>query len=221
MDSSKFSRNKIDSLNLNYAVKLLRNTIGYCEGACVEENMYMAAFLYEMGIYCTFKFGETVVHPNETMVCHVHRNLARHGRIKDDRKVGHCWLDVEGKVLDISIGTWTHHYPKEYRKAYIYGDYSKGFDIDTATSLYDVEYGDDSNQAHCYKPFESIKRAKSIFPDFDLFKSNSTMYEDLNVGNDFLSEVQKYADMYRMIRTRKVSCFETMRNSIESSQIHR
>ncbi len=200
----KKSNNIIENINLDLAVEIIRKDIGYTKAACIAENLSLASFLREMGVSCTFKFGEAVFFPTGSSTCFVHRNLTSYGRIKGDRKCLHFWLDVDEKVLDISVGTWTHGYPSQFKKEYLYADYSKGFDFETATSLWDVDFGN-GDQAHCYRPFDIEKRTKRIIPDIDCYRTNMTMYQDLDLEVWMKKDAMKYVREYRKLISPRAS----------------
>jgi hypothetical protein len=148
---------------LDILVECIRSHIGYTYRACIDENEILAGCLESLGVYCEFRFGEAVVFPCKQSKVSVHRNLTWRGRIKSDRRNFHCWLDVKGMVLDISVGTWTRGYGcEQYRMPYLYDVYCNGFDMDTATSFDDVKYSSEPpHRAHHYKAFDE-KRGRSI-----------------------------------------------------------
>jgi hypothetical protein len=195
--------NKIENINLDLAVKIIRDDIGYKKGQCIRENMAMAAFLREMDVFCTFEFGESIYFPfnNCSIICH--REDYRGMRKKNDPPF-HCWLEVDEKVLDIAVGSWTNKMADRYKKEYIFWKYHKGFNLKkhfgrfnyypNRNYIFDVPH-----DSHSYLKFDSKMHTKKAFPNRDDFRSNMTMYEDLKDHNYFKGTGKKYAQKYKKL----------------------
>lgn len=56
----KINLTKLAAIDLDRAVKSVRLEVGYERGNCLYESICMAAFLKEIGIECTFTFGEAI-----------------------------------------------------------------------------------------------------------------------------------------------------------------
>lgn len=193
-------KKKLETVNMDTLVESIRSHIGYTPQACIAENEMLAGCLNSLGVYCEFKFGEAVLFPCKGSPLAVHRNLTWHGRIKSDRRNFHCWLDVEEKVLDIAVGTWTKGYGcQQYRMPYLYDVYCRGFDMDSASSYDDVNYSSEPpHRAHHYKAFDE-KRGRSIIGcDYPFYDNNLLMYDNPWIDAKFEKTVKSIIKMYKL-----------------------
>lgn len=193
------NNNKIKNIDLDVAVEIIRDDLGYDAGQCINENMAMASFLYEMEVPCTFVFGEAVFIPFNNSYRIVHRDDFN-GTEDDDIAPFHCWLDVAGKVLDIAIGSWTHNLPDVYRQEYVHGDYHNEFHLRKTFNIDIFNEVHMPNGSYSYRKFKSAQRIKDLkINNGDKYRSNMTMCEDLGLGDIFRGTAQQYAYQYREI----------------------
>ena len=193
------TKNTIENIDIGKAVEIIREDIGYSVGDCIDENMALASFLYEMNVPCVFEFGEAIYIPHNGYFRVAHRDY-RVGRRNDPDypEPFHCWLNVDGKVLDISIGTWTNDLPDRYKKPYIYGGYHKGFYLgETFDCEAEICSVDLPNNLHSYRKFRSPQRINELIEGGELFGSNMTMYDDFGFDLAFIEIAQSYAAQYR------------------------
>jgi len=179
----------------------------------MSEHTVMAAFLKELGITCKFVFGEAIFFPKKGTCNVVHRNYIHNYGSK--RPPFHCWLDVNGKVLDISVGSWTNDLHWRYRKEYIYGDYNNGFDIEyDFDKLYQSRNYNNNNkskiiivpESYSYRKFESMQVACRACRIAWMYRTNETMYEDLEIDPFYIDEIEDMVSDFKIVTEELKRC---------------
>ena len=198
---------KLENIDLKLAISAIRDGVYYEKGICILENLAMAAFLKDMYITCSFVFGECLYVSKSGRYGVVHRNYnIRDKRFK--RMPFHFWLDVDGMVLDISPGSWTHDEHWKRRIEYIYGEYNNGFalkaDFDRLFVSKNFNYKANNElilqpNSYSYLKFESDNDAKKAYKNFSKFRGNMTMYEDIKFIKNSRWMLESTAKIYNFL----------------------
>lgn len=145
-------------------MQIIRSEIGYNDHSCVFENLLLALLLKKLDAECFLKFGSLFYIPHSCSIllfCHPYINYISNITSAPSDNF-HCWLEVDNKVLDISIGSITADLPdEEDHIEYIYGDYHEGINLDQMP-LQDILDYSPAERSYLYKPFSEDELLKII-----------------------------------------------------------